>query len=100
MQVAFYIVNKSDLNPDVLEQLWCICELRTETADVFVFEPKAGFITSFGMILAETKISYRLEFKNDAGQMFLTKTYYNQCPLTAAEKILHRKIFKLPVMRV
>ena len=100
MPVAFYIVNKSDLNPNILEHPWCICELRTETADTIIFEPKTGFIASFGMTLAENKISYRLKFKNNASLMSLSKKYDNQCRLTAAGKTLNREILELPMMQL
>ena len=71
--MAFFIVNKSDLNPDVLEQLGCICESRTETKDTFIFEPKSGFLVSLGTMLLESKVSYHLEFGHHISQMSLSK---------------------------
>ena len=63
--MALFIVNKSDLlaHPEFETQVSHFCEKRIENEKSVAFEPKPGFLATFGVFLTEKGISYQLEFE-------------------------------------
>jgi hypothetical protein len=63
--MALFIVNKSDLlaHPEFETEVSHFCEKRIESEKSVAFEPKPGFLATFGVFLTEKGISYQLEFE-------------------------------------
>jgi hypothetical protein len=62
--MAIFFVNKSDLqkHPGFQEEAVPFCKSINDNELCFLFEPKPGFLASFGVLLTEQGISYQLEF--------------------------------------
>lgn len=64
LDMALFIVEKSDLenHPEFRGESTPFCLTVRETDLVVIFEPKAGYLATFGVMLTEKGISYQLEF--------------------------------------
>jgi hypothetical protein len=66
--MALFIINKSELvkHPDFEKQASPFCERKLESETTVAYEPKPGFLATFGVLLTEKGISYQLEFDRNS----------------------------------
>ena len=62
--MAIFIVTKSDLmkHPELEKEAILFCESIKENDLSMLFEPKPGYLATFGLMLTEKFISYQLDF--------------------------------------